>query len=951
MAKNRRRILGWWLLGLGLVPIVAYGCFPVLATTLLSEGLTQQGFKHVTIRLGYPRADSLQIHVLAFEKKVSGKLYQVALNDIDVAYQLSQLLSGQLEKVAIGSGKLSIGSPTLSPTSTTRIPTDTNVPSSKQAPSLTVEELLAPFPMPPFKQLILGEVSIHHSEVDDPLQHILVKGSLDTRKETLLCHIDIRGSHIPSYEITLSGTSIGNATFSVLSPTSAHPTLLRFSSETTRVDKDLQSQGSLNIDIPNVLKLGKLFFPVDLDLSQMTGTITADWSSTLPHSVSVDAIVKEKVGTIEGTIRIRAALPQLKSYAKDIDVHANGTFSATHDELTWTLSKGSQVSSHIRADQFSLPELVSSIIPMKKHQLFLNISKPLTGHIDLTKDFPSFMADGLIQGNYRIKDFPVTLQFSLSHLSGLSIQDLTAKGTFLFNGTLGKQLEPHFPVKQITWNLSGAGSLQKEKLTVSLAPQSGLKTALRPIHELLIPQADMIFKKTFVGTYDLTTQRWKTAPLVLRVNTPQVTWKDKTLAIQNVKLMIQDLKGSPATWQTAGQIVLLGISTKIQNITPPMTNWKFRFSANPQSLLVNLLGQTSDTHLSLYGRLHQHFTTQEGSFHMRLAPITFSPSDFNLRNSIKPWAFPLDITTGEASGHAEAFWTLPTDTDEQPFTISSAKAIINVDNLGGHYDNIILEGLSTTMTFVGADTWSMPDPAALTITKLETGVNISQIAMNLLLHPTPDSTTPSVEVSKFSAQMFAGKISSDDFIFDPSRSRHQLTLHAKGLDIGEILDLEQQEGLQGTGLLDGTIPVSLGEDGVEVHDGNLAARPPGGIIRYHTAEETAETLKQTNANMNLVLQALDNFHYDVLRIGANYDLNGKLLLTTKLEGTNPDLGVEKPFNFNGHPISLKGKPIHFNLNVEENIPALLKSLQIAKDIEGKIEELLQRSEETLLQGL
>ncbi len=937
MAKNRRRTLWWGLFGLLLLPIALYGCFPMIATALVKEGLTQQGFKNVTIRIGYPNTVVLPIHILDFEKNVSGELYHATFRNVDLEYHISRLLKGQLQRIVIGNGELVISSPASPSIPTTPVPKDVNSSSPPPTTSLTIEEIFAPLPMPPFEELIVGEVSIHRSQIDNPLQQILVKGSLNTRNGTLHSHIDIQGPDISDYEITLSGESLGDANIAVLSPRSTQPTLIRFTSQATRVNDNIQLQASLNIDIANVAKLVQLFYPVDHSLTQMTGTITADWNGTLPREVSADAIVEEKVGTIEGTIQIRADLPQLKPYVQNITVEANGKFAATHDRVSWTLSKDSQASGKIRADQLSLPESVHSIVPMNGHQLSLNVSKSITGQLILTNDTPSFTAKGVIQGDYSIEDFPSTLNFSVNHVTGLSFQELMVKGDFLFTGTLRKQLEPHVPVKQIMWNLSGKTFLRKETLTVSLEPQSSLKASMLPIDKLHIPQAGLTFQKTFTGTYDVKGQRWEADSLNLKIHTPQVTWEDKTLDIQNIKLNMNVLKGSPSTWETKGQIVVLGIETTINNITPPKTNWKFLFSAKPEILLVRLLGQTSDAQVSLYGSLRQHFITKEGKLNLKLPPITFSPTDFNLRDSIKPWSYPVDITAGQISSDAEAFWTLPTEINQQPFTITDAKVMLNINKLGGHYENIILEGLSSNMTFVSADTWSMPQPVSVTLAKLETGITISNMFMNFHLEPIPDFAIPRVKINKFLAQMFAGKVSSKDFVFDPSKSRHQLTLHAEGLDIGKILKLEQQEGLQGTGLLDGTIPVTFTENGVEVDDGNLAARPPGGIIRYQTAEGTAETLKKTNENMNLVLQALNNFHYDVLTMRANYDDTGKLLLATKLEGKNPDLQL--------------GKRIHFNLNVEENIPALLKSLQVAKDIEGRIEKLIQRSEEKLIQGL
>ncbi len=895
--------------------------------------MKQHGFTHVSIRLGYPTTHSLPIHRLAFQKDIAEASYQGTFQNIEITYQFPQLFDGQVAQIVIGSGNLDI-----KPLSSD-LPTEKEQKglSAPQSPSFTIDEMLSPFPRLPFEQLMIGQISIDRSLGDDPLQHIRVDGTVDTRQERLHTHLTIQGADIPDYDITLSGTSIGDISLAMLSPDSTPPTLARMTSHATRIADTVQVQGSLDIDIPNVIKLVKLFFPVERDFLQMTGTIAANWNGTTPHSATIDSLVKEKVGTLNGAFQIRAALPQFQPYGQNIDAKVNGTFAATHDTITWTLSKDSEVSSNVLVDQLQIPEPAPTMIPMTGHQLSISFPKPLSGHIDLNNTPPSLNIDGLIRGRYHIQDFPVDLECSLTHLSGSSIQNLSAQGTYAFSGTVDTQLEPDLPIKHLQWKLSGELSVRKEKLAASLAPQSSLRMSLLPINEILIPQADFTFIKTFTTTYNLKDQQWETNPLFLRIKTPEISRKDQAVTIQQAKLSIHELKGSLSTWQTSGEMVLLGISTTVQDVTPPSSNWKFQFSANPQSVRVNLLGQTADTQASIYGRLHQNLMTRKGTFHMKLAPITFSPSAFNLRTSITPWPHPLDITTGQISAKAEAFWTLPTDTDKQPVSLTRAQADLNVDHLGGHYENIIFDGLSTAMTVVGTDTWSMPNPATLTLAKMETGVTISNISMNFLLNHIPGSVLPRANIRMFSAEMFDGKISSDDFVFDASQSSNQLTVHAQGLAIGAILNLEQQEGLHGTGLIDGTIPVLLTENGVEVHNGKLAARPPGGMIQYQTEEGTTEALKHTSANMNLVLQALNNFHYDALTVGLDYDHTGKLLLETKIKGKNPDLH--------------RGKPIHFNLNVEENIPALLQSLQVAKDIEGTIDELIQSSGEKLIQGL
>ncbi|MBU6435527.1 MAG: YdbH domain-containing protein, partial [Nitrospirae bacterium] len=86
---------------------------------------------------------------------------------------------------------------------------------------------------------------------------------------------------------------------------------------------------------------------------------------------------------------------------------------------------------------------------------------------------------------------------------------------------------------------------------------------------------------------------------------------------------------------------------------------------------------------------------------------------------------------------------------------------------------------------------------------------------------------------------------------------------------------------------------------------------------------------ESDSHLNLVAQALNNFHYTLLRVGVEYAENGTLDLSAQLEGRNPELK--------------KSPPIHFNLTVQENIPTLLKSLRLAQsNIEDAVQKKFKR---------
>ena len=80
--------------------------------------------------------------------------------------------------------------------------------------------------------------------------------------------------------------------------------------------------------------------------------------------------------------------------------------------------------------------------------------------------------------------------------------------------------------------------------------------------------------------------------------------------------------------------------------------------------------------------------------------------------------------------------------------------------------------------------------------------------------------------------------------------------------------------------------------------------------------------------MQLVTQSLEDFHFTTLNSQVNYDQQGTLSLAMRLEGQNP--AIEQ------------GRPIHFNINLQEDIPSLLASLQLTDKVNDIIKQRVQQ---------
>lgn len=159
-----------------------------------------------------------------------------------------------------------------------------------------------------------------------------------------------------------------------------------------------------------------------------------------------------------------------------------------------------------------------------------------------------------------------------------------------------------------------------------------------------------------------------------------------------------------------------------------------------------------------------------------------------------------------------------------------------------------------------------------------------------------------------------------------STAQTALTVQLEGLQLGELFRLYPAEGLAGQGSLDGRLPLVIGPPGVRIEQGRLANRGPG-VLQFRS--EKIRALGRANPAMQLVAEALENFHFTRLSSDLGYDELGKLRMALRLEGRNPSLE--------------KGRPIHFNINLEEDIPALLTSLQLTDRVSESIRRRVQQS--------
>ncbi|MEJ2256274.1 MAG: YdbH domain-containing protein, partial [Woeseiaceae bacterium] len=201
------------------------------------------------------------------------------------------------------------------------------------------------------------------------------------------------------------------------------------------------------------------------------------------------------------------------------------------------------------------------------------------------------------------------------------------------------------------------------------------------------------------------------------------------------------------------------------------------------------------------------------------------------------------------------------------------------------------------------------------------GVALRDISARYRLRPDEEA----VEISALEMSAFGGAITTDPFRLDASGDDTTVLVHARSVNLAEMLSIQEFEAVDVTGQVDADLPVTLGEHGVRIADGRLSGLPPGGVIRYRQGAPAAES--DTSA-VGFATRALSNFEYETLSSDVSYAENGDLVLKMQIRGRNPDFE--------------DGRPIVLNIGVENNVRDMLRSLQATRSAQEVIERRVNR---------
>ncbi|TDL94756.1 dicarboxylate transport [Stutzerimonas stutzeri ATCC 17588 = LMG 11199] len=391
---------------------------------------------------------------------------------------------------------------------------------------------------------------------------------------------------------------------------------------------------------------------------------------------------------------------------------------------------------------------------------------------------------------------------------------------------------------------------------------------------------------------------------------------------RTLALKIERNLEQPTAWRAEGPLEL-----RLSRLEHPLLlaqGWRWSGQLKADSTALDANGSVSnDAGLTMAVNLEQRWNgpLQVGG---KLQEI-FLRAGNPIAGSLVTWPASLELSSGRLSGDGKL--TLPAGNGKP-----TANLTLEARGLAGIFDRSEISGLDARLTAQLRRDRLRLDVSELRLVELNPGFTFGPLLLRGHYEAAIDQPAKGRLTWQIAeTQILGGRFWLPAGALDLAAPQQRLSARLEGVQLGDVLAAYPTEGLSGSGVIDGSFDVQRSAEGLSVRDGKLAARAPGGVLRFRSPK--IEALGQANPAMKIVTEALHDFHYDLLTSDVRYDENGKLNLGLRLNGHNPALEG--------------GRPINFSINLEEDIPALLTSLQLS----DRVSETIQRRvQERLRQG-
>ena len=911
------------MVGLVLLAGLAYGLLPTIGRILITQGLTNRGFTNVEINIDRPGTHVLTIPSLAFHTPAESGSNSIIINNAEITYSLNSLLNRVVDAINIEHIRIEWNSSLLERP-------------AAPSPSLPAQQTDSPFPfmafgsegmLPvlPFQHFRVKTLDISNPLAPPALKQISLNTSIDTLQKGYEGSVHMEGEGLLLNLLTFSLTQDGTVAFSGIHTSAPEDPVLDLKTSLKRSASSLKLQGKTTLKLHPVIHTLAALYPLAPEYQSVTGTFSGTWTGTVHEQ---PAQTGSSIGPIQGDFTLDAHMPRWPPFAQDIQLLTHGTFSVEDPAITVVLQPSSAGNVNLSLNSLIPPALTPFISHKGLRSFVWNIQEPVHAIVPIKSNLADIqIPTGKIHIAMHNASEQLDLSLSPKDLHWQQSREIVGQGAVSISTHLKPAATPSLNLETLSLEARISLALSANHIGVTLNPTSFLRLSKVKNETMYIPAIESRFPKGLSWIYHTGPQTWELQAAASTLALPFFSLQGKQWKLGDILTKDLMMTATPEKWVMNAETIITQMRLPIASFKVPPFNWQTRYSVNPKSVTVQFNGHTLEHPLHVGGQVRLNLLTGEGSGTMTIKPIQFAPQTLVLSQLIQPWPNPdMEVTHGTISASAEMTFGINSSEADKSLHLKRLHGIVDFKEMGGFFKPTIMQGLTTRVEILGEDETLRIPSTPLHIRNIQSAVGLIETSLLFSTGTFHQSSVPTLSITNMSTHLLGGKVSLKNAVIDPSATTHEVTLQVRGLDLGEVLRLEQQEAVKGTGTLDGTLPLFISGKEITVQQGSIQGRPPGGTLQFEVSEETASSWAKSQPDLDLIVKSLQNYQYSKLAVDVDYEKNGILKLVTQLEGKNPDFR--------------KGVPIHFNLNIEENIPALMKSLSLVKDLENKIETMM-----------
>ena len=274
----------------------------------------------------------------------------------------------------------------------------------------------------------------------------------------------------------------------------------------------------------------------------------------------------------------------------------------------------------------------------------------------------------------------------------------------------------------------------------------------------------------------------------------------------------------------------------------------------------------------------------DGNLTVQLTPLRFKPQGLQPR-ALFPVLEAFENVMGSVDANARIDW--------KKSGISQSHGKFELQGISFTHEAATVNDLHAMLSLNDLTTFGSPPGQRITARRIDPGVPIENLHITYQIKP---AKIPRLALEGMHFSVMDGIVSLAPTVINPAASRSDLKVHIDRIDLATFFNVINVKGLTGSGRLSGDIPIALEKKRVLIQNGHLAAESPG--ILHFQSEKAAQFLAGAGEEMNLLLQALQNFHYSELSLNLDKSLEQDLIAKLSLLGNNPEIKEGRPFRLN-----------------------------------------------------